>query len=62
MCTSRPAASRTRPTASATARTWSSSVRRMPPGSCSGAPKSITHGSTPPAASAATADSSGATS
>ena len=61
-CTSRPVASRTRLTASATARTWSSRVRRIPPSSRSGAPKSTTQGSTPPAASAVTAERSGATS
>ncbi|MFO0619566.1 MAG: hypothetical protein U0414_43670 [Polyangiaceae bacterium] len=43
-------------------RTCSSSVRCIPPSSCSGAPKSITNGSTPCSARVATADVSGATS
>ena len=42
-------------TASQTATTWSASVRSSPPSSCSGAPKSTTHGSAPPACRTETA-------
>jgi hypothetical protein len=49
-------------TASAIATTWSLSVRSSPPSSRSGAPKSITHGSTPFSRSSATALLAGDTS